>query len=148
MSDLRTRGGAGFARKSIRTKWSRAVSDRDRFVPSSPPAPTVRPIMDSLFRDIGYSLRRLRKSPVFTSIVVLTLALGIGANTAIFTVVDAVLLRALPYRSPNDLVTIIHDYQSLKLEAPISPRRFKEYHDQLTSFSAVAVDFWNDAETT
>jgi putative ABC transport system permease protein len=96
--------------------------------------------MDSLFRDIGYSLRRLRKSPVFTTIVVLTLALGIGANTAIFTVVNAVLLRALPYRAPNDLVTIIHDYPSLKLEAPVSPRRFKEYHEQLTSFSAVAVE--------
>jgi len=94
--------------------------------------------MDSLFRDIGYSLRRLRKSPVFTTIVVLTLALGIGANTAIFTVVNAVLLRALPYRAPNDLITIIHDYPSLKLEAPVSPRRFKEYHEQLTSFSAVA----------
>ena len=96
--------------------------------------------MDSLLRDIGYSVRRLRKSPVFTTIVVLTLALGIGANTAIFTVVNAVLLRALPYRDPSDLVTIIHDYPSLKLEAPISPRRFKEYHDQLTSFSAVAVE--------
>jgi putative ABC transport system permease protein len=96
--------------------------------------------MDSLFRDIGYSLRRLRKSPVFTTIVVLTLALGIGANTAIFTVVNAVLLRALPYRAPNDLVTIIHDYPSLKLEAPISNRRFKEFHEQLTSFSAVAVE--------
>ena len=96
--------------------------------------------MDNLFRDIGYSLRRLRKSPVFTTIVVLTLALGIGANTAIFTVVNAVLLRALPYRAPNDLVTIIHDYPSLKLEAPISPRRFTEYHDKLTSFSAVGVE--------
>ena len=96
--------------------------------------------MDDLFRDIGYSLRRLRKSPVFTTIVLLTLALGIGANTAIFTVVNAVLLRALPYRSPSELISIIHDYPSLKLEAPISARRFKEYHDQLTSFSAVAVE--------
>jgi putative ABC transport system permease protein len=96
--------------------------------------------MDNLFRDIGYSLRRLRKSPVFTTIVVLTLALGIGANTAIFTVVNAVLLRGLPYRSPSELISIIHDYPSLKLEAPISARRFKEYHDQLTSFSAIGVE--------
>jgi len=96
--------------------------------------------MDSLFRDIGYSLRRLRKSPAFTTIVVLTLALGLGANTAIFTVVNAVLLRALPYRNPSDLVSIIHDYPSLKLEAPLSPRRFTEYRDKLTSFSAMGVE--------
>ena len=97
--------------------------------------------MESLFRDIGYSLRRLRKSPAFTTIVVLTLALGIGANTAIFTVVNAVLLRALPYRDPTELVSIIHYYPSLNnLEAPVSPRRFTEYHDKLTTFSAVGVE--------
>src|SRR3954468_19938766 len=97
--------------------------------------------MDSFLRDIGYSLRRLRKSPAFTAIVVVTLALGIGANTAIFTVVNAVLLRSLPYRNPSELVSIIHYYPSLNgLEAPLSPKRFIEYRDKLTSFSAVAVE--------
>jgi putative ABC transport system permease protein len=96
--------------------------------------------MDAFLRDISYSLRRLRKSPAFTAIVVLTLALGIGANTAIFSVVNTVLLRALPYREPGALVTIIHNYPSLKLEAPVSPRGYRLYRDETKSFEAVAVE--------
>src|SRR6185436_8350582 len=97
--------------------------------------------MDALIRDIKYSVRRLRKSPVFTAIVVVTLALGIGANTAIFSVVNTVLLRALPFRDPGALVTILHSYPSLNnLEAPVSARGFKRYRDETKSFEAIAVE--------
>jgi putative ABC transport system permease protein len=99
--------------------------------------------MDSFLRDIRYGLRRLRKSPAFTAIVVLTLALGIGANTAIFSVVNAVLLRALPYREPDRLVTINHFYNNPELnylEAPVSAVGFRDYRDKTTSFQAVAVE--------
>jgi putative ABC transport system permease protein len=99
--------------------------------------------MDSFLRDIRYGLRRLRKSPAFTAIVVVTLALGIGANTAIFSVVNAVLLRALPYRDPEALVTINHFYNNPELnflEAPVSAIGFRDYRDKTTSFQAVAVE--------
>src|SRR5689334_3400385 len=80
----------------------------------------------------------LRRSPIFTLTVVLTLALGIGANTAIFTVVNSILLRPLPYRDPARLVAIWDTYQPNYPKLGVSPVKYDEWLRQTDLFEEVA----------
>lgn len=66
------------------------------------------PLLDSIFSDFRYAARMLRKAPGFTTVAILTLALGIGANTAIFTMMNGLMLRTLPVRDPGQLVELLH----------------------------------------
>ena len=73
------------------------------------------PWLDDLARDVRHGLRTLRRTPVFTAVALLTLALGIGANTAIFSIVHGVILRPLDYPKPEQLMYLTTEFPALGL---------------------------------
>jgi putative ABC transport system permease protein len=97
--------------------------------------------MDALRQDTLYSLRSLLKAPGFTATVILTLALGIGANSAIFSVVDAVLLRPLPFPDAGRVVNVAWDGRG-HLQA-LSAVKFQYWHDHARAFDAMAT--WRES---
>src|SRR3977135_2839302 len=98
--------------------------------------------MDSFFRDLRYSVRMLIKSPAFTAVALLSIALGIGANTTVFSVINAVLLRSLPYKDPNTLVLLWGDSSaeeaSMRKHSQVSATDVADYRSQNSVFEDVA----------
>ncbi|HEX2491814.1 MAG TPA: ABC transporter permease [Blastocatellia bacterium] len=94
--------------------------------------------MQTLWQDLRYGLRTLARKPGFTIVAIIALALGIGANTAIFSVVNSVLLRPLAYHDPAALVVINHDYPKINLKASVSAIGYTHYRDNVKSFESVA----------
>ena len=93
--------------------------------------------MDSLLQDLHYSFRTLRRKPGFTAIAILTLALGIGATTAIFSILHAVVLRPLPFKHPEQLVMLWRKDKHFN-SGTVSGPEFLDWSRQSDIFSALA----------
>src|SRR5262245_27125110 len=97
------------------------------------------PRLAEIARDARYGLRMLRRSPGFTAVAILTLAVGIGANTAILSVVNAILLRPLAYADPEHLVVLLH-----RVGNPVSPANFLHWQARTRSFESMgAAEAWS-----
>jgi putative ABC transport system permease protein len=94
--------------------------------------------LEYLVQDIGYGVRMLRKNPGFTTVAVLTLGLGIGANTAIFSFVNGVMLKPLPYANSDRIVRLTEVLPEGKGYAPVSPLNYLDWEKQNTVFDRLA----------
>src|SRR5260370_304497 len=96
------------------------------------------PVMDNFLRDCRHAIRNLLRTPGFAIVTIVTLALGIGANTAIFSVVNAVILRPLGYPQPERLIYITSQFPTMGFDQFwISPPEFFEFRERAKTFSSV-----------
>ena len=97
------------------------------------------PFVETALRDLRFAARSLRKSPGFTAVTIATLALGIGANTAIFTIVHAVMLEPLPFRAPDRVVVVWEENQHRPGRSNvISPSNFIRWQERSTAFESMS----------
>src|SRR5437667_3901012 len=103
--------------------------------------------METLFKDIRYGIRGLLNRPGFTAIVVFTLALGIGANSAIFSVVNAVVLRPLPYTQPDRLV-MVWETSAGNDRRSVAPGNYLDWQTQNGTFEEMAATYYGNFNLT
>jgi predicted permease len=103
--------------------------------------------LESLWSDLRYAVRGLRRTPGFTAVMVMTLALSIGANSAIFSVVRGVLLRPLPYQRPERLMRIYFQSDA-QPKFPLNPNDFRDFRARNTAFASMATMTRHDVQLT
>lgn len=104
--------------------------------------------LETLAQDLHYALRGLRKHPGFTAVAVATLALGIGANSAIFSLVNAVLLRPLPFREPGRLITVHETGETGNVQQTVSGHEYVAWRDDNTTLDGIALWAYGGANLT
>lgn len=97
--------------------------------------------------DLKFALRALRKNPGFTVLAILVMAVGIGATSAIFSVVNAVLLKPLPYANPDRIVTLSASFKKTGARGQVSAPDFHDWHDEATAFTVMAYYAYSDSES-
>jgi putative ABC transport system permease protein len=90
-------------------------------------------VLERVFKDVRFGIRGLRRNPVFTIVSILTLSIGLGSDTALFSVVNSVLLRPLDYRDADQLVTVLHDGTG-----PVAPANYFDWRNATRSFETMA----------
>jgi predicted permease len=136
------------ARREAERRFGRVIRIESdlRQAHRSEPRRHIASLLNATRQDLGFALRTLSRTPGYTAVAVLTLGLGIGANTAMFTLVDGVLMRPLPYQDADRLVTLWSSSLSRGpyTRSPVSYPDFRDWRSQATSFEGMAMLYGHD----
>ena len=140
VAEAEPRGAVAILRLLFRDLFGLFATAWQRPDPPPPlPSPKGKSLMDTVLQDVRFTLRSFARRPGFTAAVVITLALGIGANTAIFSVVNAVLLQRLPFADPDRLVMVWEDVSSFGFPRNTpAPGNYSDWAAQIKAFDGVA----------
>jgi len=130
------------ARRQARLRFGNPIVQRERTRDVD-----IAGWVDATVRNVRYAVRALRRTPGFTLTVVLTLALGIGANTAVFSAIDAILLRPLPFPNSDRLVRILQK-NSRTTETPVAPVRLEDWNQLNSTFEGITGFYTEDVSET
>lgn len=109
----------------------------------------ISELLESVVFNLKAAVRFLRKSPSFSIVVILTLGLGIGANSAVFSAIDAIILRALPFANGNRLVALYqHDYKGRDANTFVAPARLEDWNRLNSTFQAISGYYFDDLSET